>query len=207
MRRSKSLVARTGMFALVAGIVLAACGGGKDSSTTTTTSSSTTTSTSTTTTTVATAVTTTGTPVVTTCLIGQLSAALSDGGAGAGQRYANLVFTNNSSRACTMFGFIGMALLTNNGSANLPTNVVRNNNVTKAEITLAANGGQAFTTLHWSVVSAAGEPQDVQCQPNPDRVQITPPNEGDFLLQPWTFGFVCGQGTIDVNPMRAGAGP
>jgi hypothetical protein len=194
------------MFALAAGVLLAACGGGGgDSADTTTTSSSTTTSSTTSTT--AAPVTTTGVPAVTTCKVSQLSATLSEGDAGAGQRYANLVFTNNSTRACTMFGYIGMQLLTNNGTAMLPTDVVRNTGVTKAEITLAAGGGQAFTTLHWSVIGGVGEPQDVQCEPTPDKVQITPPNEGDFLLQPWTLGFVCEMGRIDVNPMRVGAGP
>ncbi|MSO79127.1 MAG: DUF4232 domain-containing protein, partial [Acidimicrobiia bacterium] len=146
-------------------------------------------------------------PPVTTCLVSQLSASLSDGDAGAGQRYANLVFTNTSTRACTMFGYIGMQLLTNGGTAMLPTDVVRNTGVTKAEITLTPSGGQGFTTLHWSVIAGVGEPEDVQCQPNPDTVQITPPNEGDFLVQPWALGFVCQLGQIDVNPMRLGAGP
>lgn len=204
MRRSDGLVAHTWMFALVAGVLLAACGGGGDSSSdTTTTSSSTTSSTATT----APPVTTTATPAVTTCQVEQLAATLSEGDAGAGQRYANLVFTNNGSRACTMFGYIGLGLLTNNGTAMLPTDVVRNTGVTKAEITLAPGGGQAFTTLHWGVIGGAGEAQDVQCQPTPDKVQITPPNEGDFLVQPWTLGFVCEMGRIDVNPVRAGAGP
>ncbi len=204
MRRSRGLVAQAGMFALVAGMLLTACGGGGDSKTTTTTSSPTTTSSTTTTTA---PLAPTAPPPVTTCLISQLSASLIDGTAGAGQRYATLVFTNTSSRACLMFGYVGMQLLTNNGVAMLPTNVVRNEGVAKAEITLPANGGQAFTTLHWSVVSGVGEPQDVQCQPTPDTVQITPPDEGDFLVQPWALGFVCQMGTIDVNPMRLGIGP
>ena len=205
MRGSGGFNARTWMFALAAVVALAACGGGDEKSSSTTTTSSTTTSSTSITT--APPVTTTGVPAITTCQIEQLAAALSEGDAGAGQRYANLVFTNNSNRACTMFGYIGMQLLTNNGTAMLPTDVVRNTGVTKAEITLAAGGGQAFTTLHWSVIGGVGEPQDVQCEPTPDRVQITPPNEADFLVQPWTLGFVCEMGQIDVNPMRLGAGP
>jgi hypothetical protein len=184
-------------------MLLTACGGGGDKKTTTTSSSTTTSSTTTTT---ASPVSTTP-PPVTTCLISQLSASLIDGTAGAGQRYATIVFTNNSNRPCLMFGFIGMQLLTNGGNAMLPTDVVRNEGVVpKAEITLPANGGQAFTTLHWSVVSGVGEPQDVQCQPTPDTVQITPPNEGDFLVQPWALGFVCQMGRIDVNPVQLGTG-
>ncbi len=208
MRGSGRLVTRTGMNALAAGELLSACGGGDDTPTTTTTSSTSTTTTTAApvTTTLAPAVTTT-VAAVTTCQIEQISATLSASDAGAGQRYANLAFTNNSAKACTMFGYIGMQLLTNNGNAFLPTDIVRNENVTKAEITLVPNGGQAYTTLHWSVVGGVGEPQDVQCQPTPDKVQITPPNEDDFLVQPWTLGFVCQMGKIDVNPVRAGAGP
>lgn len=203
MRRSGGLVARTGMFALVAGMLLTACGGGGDPKTTTTTTLASTTTSSTTTTTAPPV--NTGPP--TTCLVEQLTVTLIESIAGAGHQYATLVFTNTSNRACLMFGFIGMQLLTNNGVARLPTMVIRNEGViTTAEITLPPNGGQAFTTLHWTVVSAPGERQDAQCQPTPDTVQITPPNEGDFLLAPWALGFVCEMGRIDVNPMQLGAG-
>lgn len=182
-----------------------ASGGGDDSNEATTSTTTSTTS-STTTTTAAPVVTTPGPP--TTCLVSQLSAQLTALDAAAGQRYANLVFTNTSPKACTMRGFIGMQLLANGGTAQLPTNVERNEGVVpKNTITLAPSGGQAFTTLHWSVVSGPSEPADVQCQPTPDNVQLTPPDEGDYLTQPWTLGFVCGEGTIDVNPVQPGAGP
>ncbi len=207
MRRSGRFVTRTWMIALAAGVLLSACGGGDDTPTTTTTSSTSTTTTTAPPATTLAPVTTTTVAPITTCQIDQISAALSPGDAGAGQRYANLVFTNNSAKACTMFGYIGMQLLTNNGNDFLPTDIVRNANVPKEEITLTPNGGQAYTTLHWGVIGGVGEPQDVQCQPTPDKVQITPPNEDDFLVQPWTLGFVCEQGQIDVNPMRLGAGP
>lgn len=171
------------------------------------------TSTTTTSTTLA-ATTTTAAPVPvdpgapTTCLVGQLTATLTALDAAAGNRYANLVFTNTSPVACTMFGFPGMQLLANGGSAQLPTLVERNEGaVPKNMLTLAAGGGQAFTRLHWSVVSALDEPQDAQCQPTPDNVQITPPDEGDYLTTPWTLGFVCDGGTIDVNAVQPGAGP
>ena len=181
-----------------------ALGGGDDDETTSTTTTSTTLAP--TTTTAAPVVSNPGPP--TTCLVSQLTATLTELDAAAGQRYANLVFTNTSVNACTMLGFVWMQLLTNGGSAQLPTLVERNEGaVPKNVITLAANGGQAFTQLHWTVVSGPDEPQDVQCQPTPNFVQITPPDEGDYLTQPWTLGFVCNQGTIDVNAVQPGAGP
>lgn len=186
-------------------IVTFAAGGGNDEEdeTATTTTS---TSAPTTTTTAAPVVTTAGAP--TTCRVSQLTAQLTELDAGAGQRYANLVFTNTSATPCTMFGFPGMQLLANGGTAMLPTNVVRNEGVVpKNTLTLNANGGQAFTRLHWGTVAGPSEPADVQCQPTPDTVQITPPDEGDSLTVPWTLGFVCEQGTIDVNPVQPGAGP
>jgi hypothetical protein len=188
---------------LVLGTVLAV-GGGDDTnsaSDTTTTSSSTTTSTTLLTTTTAPNVTTTAKPNI-TCQAGQLAAHVGDPDSGAGQRYSKLVYTNNSPKDCTMFGFPGLQLL---GPANPPTNVVRNNKP-KTLVTLPAGGGQAYTTLHWGVVPGSGEPTMGDCEPTPNQIKLTSPNAFASLTQAWTFGPVCEKGTIDVDPMAPGTG-
>jgi len=183
-------------------LLCVACGGGgsKRQSQGTTTSSSTT---STSTTTLAPTTTTVVGP--STCLVSQLSAQLSTPDAGAGQRYSKLVFTNNSSTACTMFGFPGMQLRGPGGTA-LPTHVIRNMSAPKTLVTLPPNGGHAYTALHWGVINSAGDEQNGPCQPEPSEIQLTPPNESSSLFQPWSFGPVCEQGTIGVDPMLPGTG-
>ena len=195
-------IAALAAIVLVLGTVLAV-GGSDDSSSsdTTTTSSSTTTSTSSPVSTTAPPVATTAKPN-NTCQAGQLAAHVNDPDSGAGQRYSKLVFTNNSSKDCTMFGFPGLQLL---GPGNPPTNVVRNNKP-KILVTLQAGGGQAYTTLHWGVVPGSGEPVMGDCEPNPNQIKLTSPNAFGSLTQPWTFGPVCEHGTIDIDPMAPGSG-
>jgi hypothetical protein len=136
--------------------------------------------------------------------VSQLAAQLTQGSPGAGQRYATIVFTNNSPQPCTMFGYIGMQLLGAN-DATIPTNVVRSPG-NPTTVTLAANGGQSSTTLQWGAINGQGDNQDGPCQPTPEQVEITPPNDTTHLVQPWTFGPVCEQGTINTTPVVAGAG-
>jgi hypothetical protein len=181
--------------------VAGACNGDEtvEETTGTTTTSSSTTSTSTL---PATTITVVG---ATTCRVSQLSAALSKLDAGAGQHYAKLVFTNNSSEECTMFGYPGMQLLEAGGGA-VPTTVLRNMSAPKTLVTLPPNGGHAYTALRWGVINSVGDAQDGPCQPDPARIQLTPPNESSSLFQPWSFGPVCEQGTLGVNPMLPGTG-
>jgi uncharacterized protein DUF4232 len=202
MNRWTWVSAALGVIIVVLVVVLVA-GGSDDSgdtTATTTTSSSTTTSTSVTTTT-APPITTTTKPDI-TCKTSQLSANLTNPDAGAGQRYLTLVYTNNSGQDCTMYGFPGLQLL---GPGNPPTNVVRNP-VPKNLITLAANGGHAFTVLHWGTMPSSGDANSGDCQPDPAQVKLTSPNASDSLTQPWTYGPVCAMGTIDVNAMQPGTG-
>jgi hypothetical protein len=72
-------------------------------------------------------------------------------------------------------------------------------------VTLNANGGQSSTTLHWGAIAGQGDDQNGPCQPTAAQVELTPPNAVQHLTQPWTFGPVCEQGTIDTNPVQAGA--
>jgi hypothetical protein len=183
----------------VAAVTLAACGGDDGGSTTPTTRRSTTTTTTPTTS----AATTSTTPRNDTCLVGQLSAAITNANAGAGQREATVVFANTGSQSCTMFGYIGMQLL-GTGGASIPTNVVR----TPGSPTLVtvAPGAKASAALQWGAIAGSGEPTNGPCEPEPQQVQITPPNETHQLVVAWTGGPVCEQGTINTKPVQLGAG-
>jgi hypothetical protein len=197
-------VGRAAGLVIVLALVAAACGGG-DSDETTTTSSSSTSSTSTTTTTTAPAppasTTTTEPAINPICLVGQLNAQINELSPGAGQRYASITFTNSGTKPCQMLGFPGLGLVGNNA----PSDDVRSNKP-KVLITVPV-GGQAYTIIHWTVVPSGNEPDDGPCQPTATQIRITPPNETNFLLQPWTFGPVCDGGAIDVDPMALGQPP
>ena len=104
-----------------------------------------------------------------------------------------------------MFGYIGLQLVGANNQP-IPTKVVRDTDQPKKLVTLVPGGGQAFTTLHWTAIPGPGEPTNGPCEPTPQQVKITPPNETHFFTQPWTLDAVCGQGTIDTEPVRPGNG-
>lgn len=200
------VIAGLAALVLVLGTVLAVGGGDDSTGSTTTTSSSTTTTAvpNSPTTSPPPATTTTAKPDI-TCQVGQLAAQIGQPDSGAGQRYSKLVLTNNSNKDCTMFGFPGLQLI-GMGNVTIPTNVVRNQNKPKVLVTLQAGGGQAFTTLHWGVNPGQGEPQMGPCELDPQQIQLTPPNAFSSLTQPWSFGPVCEQGMIDVDPMAPGSG-
>lgn len=186
---------------LFAALALAACGGDSGTTTTTTTEPSTTT-TSTPPTTVPPVVTTTTAPGPPNCHTSQMSAAFVNPDAGAGQRHLTLVLTNNGSASCEVFGYVGLQLLTSGGTV-VPTNVTRINLSARAHVLVPA-GGQVSTLMHWAVIPGPGEPQSGQCEPTPGKIEITPPNETDFLTQPWTNDVVCEHGSIDVTPLVLG---
>jgi len=200
MRRAGLVIALVS----VCGIVLAACDGGGDTEPTTTSSTSTSTTSSTTTTTGPPASTTTTVAGPPTCQTNQLAAAIGQPDAGAGQRNSTLVFTNNGQGPCTMVGYVGLQLQTSN-SQDIPTNVVRGAGP-QSLVTLQP-GGQAFTTLQWGVIASGNEPDNGPCEANPAQIEITSPNATTSLVQPWSNGPVCAQGTFNTVPVAPGAGP
>jgi hypothetical protein len=138
--------------------------------------------------------------------VSQLAAELTPPDAGAGQRYSKLIFTNNGSAECSMIGYPGFQLF-GAGNAALPTHVLRNTQRASLLVTLAPGGGHAYSVIHWGVIaSAPGDSETDPCQPDPAQIQITPPNETHSLFQPWSFGPVCGEGTLGVDPMMPGVG-
>lgn len=139
------------------------------------------------------------------CGTDMLSARFTAQGAAAGHRYAALILTDSSSLTCRVFGYPGMQLLGASGE-QLPTNVIRLVHTQPVLVTLHP-GQSAWTMLRWSVIPGQGEPQASQCEPTPQSAWVTPPDERTQLTVPWTMGFVCEHGSIELNPLSPGTGP
>jgi uncharacterized protein DUF4232 len=128
------------------------------------------------------------------CHTGELAAALSAPGAGAGQRYATLTLTDTGGTPCTVHGYGGLGLVDGSG-APLPTAQVRVPD--PAPRTLVVRPGGAVTaTLHWSVVPGPGDSSSGSCQPTPSALQVIPPDETTPLRVAWPGGPVCEAGTL-----------
>ncbi|GGM80222.1 hypothetical protein GCM10012275_58520 [Longimycelium tulufanense] len=117
---------------------------------------------------------------------------------GAGQRYGQLVVTNVSDRACQLYGYAGLELVSSARGERLPTNVERVDEPGPSLVRLAP-GERAAMSLHWGVVPGSGEPYDRPCQPEADVLSVIPPDETEPFRVPWSFGVVCQQGRIEAG--------
>jgi hypothetical protein len=90
-------------------------------------------------------------------------------GAGAGQRYLPLVFTNVGTMTCTIYGYPGVAGLDSAG--HQLSQARRESGWTKATITLAP-GKAASSILHATVVPSGSS----TCPPQYAALLVTPPN-------------------------------
>lgn len=115
--------------------------------------------------------------------------------AGAGQRYAPLVFTNTSAKTCWMYGFVGLIMIDGAGDA-LRTRT-RRESVQPRRITLRP-GASAHARLHWNEVPGGSRP----C-PASARLMIIPPDEVAHLEIPFRAA-ACDDGRLDVTPMAPG---
>lgn len=129
------------------------------------------------------------------CHTSMLSGSLAEPEAGAGQRYAELTLRNTSAETCTLYGYGGMQLVAEDGTA-LPTDLERTDDPGPQLITLAPED-TAKATLRWTAVPHDGEPIDGPCQQTPVTAQVIPPDETDPLDVEWTSGPVCGFGAIE----------
>jgi hypothetical protein len=134
------------------------------------------------------------------CRTQDLTARVTEGSPGAGQRYATLRLTNHSAHSCHTFGFVGLLLLDAHGRA-LPTDPVRDHSVAAHRVVLAP-GARATTLLHWGAFPGPGDRQAGNCQPQSSRVEITPPDETTHLVAKWPGGPVCEKGRLDVRALR-----
>jgi Protein of unknown function (DUF4232) len=142
-----------------------------------------------------------GAGVPTRCQTGDVSATLTQGSPGAGQRYAALTLTNRSGHACQVYGYVGMLLL-DAGGQPLPTSVGRT--PPSPSPVVVQPGGHVSAQLHWTVVPAPDEAQAGLCEPAPATALVTPPDETTQLAVPWTMDPVCQHGRIEVTPLAMG---
>jgi Protein of unknown function (DUF4232) len=192
------LVGRTGRYALAltaAALVLAACGGGDGI-----TIGDPSPGTGAPTTTAAPATSDPGAPSATAappttpeqttpstdrCHTSEVSVAFGPEDAGAGSRMSTVILTNTSTRTCTVYGYGGLQLL-DAGKHALPNGLTRE--ASPAPVLLrVAPGGKVYKDFRFGVVPSGSE----KC-PAPAYVRITPPDETDNRLVPWTLGTVCG---------------
>lgn len=173
---------------------------GKKADSTTTTRKSTTTTAAATTSTNG-AVTTTRPSTSTTasnqCATSSLAIVLRPGSPGAGQVYANLVFTNNGAAACVMSGYPGVSLL--DASGNQIGQPATRNGGAVATVRLTP-GGSASAVLHTVNEGIAPGP----CLAPSVKIKVFPPNELDAITAPGVVT-VCGN-QFDVAPVVSGTG-
>jgi hypothetical protein len=127
----------------------------------------------------------TGAPGPSRCHTSELSASLTAGEPGAGQRYATLSLTNTSHRTCTVFGYGGLQPL-DAAKKQLPITLTRDTGRPATLIRLAP-GASVGRTIHWTVVPSGSQP----C-PTPAYASIIPPDETSPLVIGWSLGPVCG---------------
>lgn len=137
------------------------------------------------------------------CHTGTLRGRLSALEAGAGNRHAALVLTNDSDRTCRTYGWVGLQLAAP-GDRPLPTRVERSGD--PARVVLPP-GASAWATLRWSTVPTGGEPVEGPCRPTPTALLVIPPDETTQLRVDWRYGPACDGGRITATPLARGTGP
>jgi hypothetical protein len=120
----------------------------------------------------------------------------------AGNFYQELGLTNRLSSACTLYGYVGMALLDAGGS-QLPTHVVRDQGgrFPFAHLTqfTVQPGATAPFWVHWEQVPVGGE---TTC-PTSAGLVVTPPDETTQLRLNGIRIMACNAGELDVSPVTA----
>ena len=134
----------------------------------------------------------TAAPGPTRCHTSELSASLTAGDPGAGQRYATLSLTNTSAHTCTVFGYGGLQPL-DGARKQLPITLTRDTGRPATLVRLAPKTSVG-RTIHWTAVPSGSQP----C-PTPVYASIIPPDETSPLMIGWSLGPICG-GKIDGWP-------
>jgi hypothetical protein len=121
--------------------------------------------------------------------------------AGAGSRFAKLLFANVSGHSCKVYGWPGLGL--GNSSEGFGGAVVRTGSPTSFVIPA---GGHAYTLLRWSAVSGADEAEGPACEAVATVLQVIPPDETVPLVAPWSGGAACQHNRLETTPLTAGPG-
>lgn len=139
------------------------------------------------------------------CKTSDLKVAQGNAGGAAGSVYAQIEFTNNSGRRCTLFGYPGVALTTDKTpNSQVGAAATRSAATPKKVITLAP-GNTASATLQ--IAQVANYPSS-RCEPvSAHYLQVYPPGQTDAVYLPYT-----GQGcskpvfVLGIQAVQAGTG-
>jgi len=131
----------------------------------------------------------------TRCTAGDLEGSVVPSDAAAGNRYADLVVTNTSGNACTLYGYGGLELTGADGQP-LPTELTRSQPPKPGMVTLPP-GGKAAKELHWTAVPSGDEPVDGPCETPAAGARVIPPDDTRAFTVTYAFGPVCGHGHVD----------
>jgi hypothetical protein len=121
--------------------------------------------------------------------------------AGAGSRFAKLLFTNVSGHSCKVYGWPGLGLGTS--SEGFGGAVIRQGSAASFVIPV---GGHAYTLLRWSAVPASDENQSGDCEAVATVLQVIPPDETEPLVAAWNGGAACQHNRLTTTPLTAGPG-
>lgn len=133
------------------------------------------------------------------CHTSQL-AATDDGSQGAGGSfYGSVTLRNTSTTTCTLYGYPGLQRLTSTKKM-LPTLVLR----TGKSPSVLSLGPQQQASFGYSYVESP--PDTGRCPPAAGQVEVTPPDEADFLLIRSAMAPCDAEGTVRVTAVRAGKG-
>lgn len=128
------------------------------------------------------------------CHTSELTGRLTPGDSGAGHTGATLTLTDTGGEVCTVYGYGGLGLIAQDGAA---APAVQDRVASPAPRTVTLQPGDAVSsTLYWSDVASGSEPTTGDCEPQPGRLTVIPPDETDALSVTWPGGPVCGGGEI-----------
>jgi Domain of unknown function (DUF4232) len=140
------------------------------------------------------------------CTTGSLQVTVGPGNGAAGSIYYPLLFTNTSSVTCTMYGYPGVALVSQPGGSVLGGPAVRNATFPKQVVTLAP-GAVAHASLQ---VGIAQNYPPAQCKLATGHwLQVYPPGEYAALFVAFTAQTCTGRvgdgSTLGIYVVRPGA--
>jgi hypothetical protein len=138
------------------------------------------------------------------CTAGQLHINVASGDNAAGHIGLIVVFTNTSTRTCTIYGYPGVSFVTDRGDqVNDPAHRVPQ---TPSLVTVAPNGKAHASLLLVNVDNYAGSPS---CQATlAAGVRVYPPDDTTalFASSPQWICDIKGAGVPQIYPVEAGAG-
>ncbi|HEY0559838.1 MAG TPA: DUF4232 domain-containing protein [Frankiaceae bacterium] len=139
----------------------------------------------------------------TRCHTSQLAATIDSVQGAAGSSIAAVTLRNASADTCTIQGYVGLAF--ERGGQQVPTTVNRDTSLAATVVTLAPGATTRFQARANNIPSGT----DTSCQPAPDHLLLTPPDETDplTLTVKATDGstFAPCTTTVEVRPVGSGA--